>query len=65
MLQGGHGNFQLGVIAQGGDIVFQLCRIVVALVDLVRIVKEQIFSDLAHLRVNELGNLRFFWCGCR
>ena len=60
MLQGGHGNFQLGIVAQGGDVIFQLDRVVVAFVDLVRIVEEQIFGDLTHLRVDEFRYLRFF-----
>ncbi len=60
MLEGGHGDFKLGVVAQGGNIVFQLGRVAVARVDSVRIVEEQIFGDLAHLRVDEFCHLRFF-----
>ena len=60
VLQGGHGNFKLSVVAQGRDVIFQLGRVAVALVDLVRIVEEQIFGDLAHLRVDEFRHLRFF-----
>ena len=59
MLEGGHGDFKLRVVAQGGNIVFQLGRVAVARVDLVRIVEEQIFGDLAHLRVDEFCHLRF------
>ncbi len=60
VLEGGHGDFKLGVVAQCGNIVFQLGRVAVARVDLVRIVEEQIFGDLAHLRVDEFCHLRFF-----
>ena len=60
VLQGGHSDFKLGVVAQGGNIVLQIGRVAVARVDLVRIVKEQIFGDLAHLRVDEFCHLRFF-----
>ena len=60
VLEGGHGDFKLGVVAQGGNVVFQIGRVAVARVDLVRIVKEQIFGDLAHLRVDEFRYLRFF-----
>jgi hypothetical protein len=56
---------------RAGRTSFSSGRVVVALVDLVRIVEEQIFGDLAHLRVNEFAPALFSragadknrWCG--
>ena len=46
VLQRRHRQLKLGVVAQGGDIGLQLRRVVIALVDLIRVVKEPILGDL-------------------
>ncbi|MNZ65080.1 hypothetical protein D3C78_832650 [compost metagenome] len=60
VLQRGNSNFQLIVTAQRGDVSFQFSRIIIALVNLIRVVEEQVFGDLAHFRVNVFCDLRFF-----
>ena len=60
MLERGHRQLQLGIVAQGGDIGFQRGWIAVALVNLIRVVKEQILGDFAHLGINKLRHLGLF-----
>lgn len=52
------GYFQLRILAQGGDVRFQLGRVVIALVDLVGIVKEERSSVISHIA----GLMNFATC---
>ena len=47
MLERGHRQLQLRIVAQGGDIGFQRGWIAVALVNLIRVVEKQILGDFA------------------
>lgn len=60
MLERGHRQLQLGIFSQGGDVGFQRGWIAVALMNLIRIVKEQILGNFAHLGVDKLRHTGLF-----
>ena len=48
------------VVTQGGHFSFQFGRVVIAFVNLVRVVEKQVFGDFAHLRIDKPGDLSLF-----